>query len=143
MDADFGSLVGLHELSGVDSVTLPRDDDNNWMVPAAAAISFVLDGVVYTAIEDPSDGYRSSMDSFNVGGTVNNRFAPQKVMCRLQTKSNHGQLDDLLIMTDVVTGKEVLRVGTANTNNYYPYFVSDFDPTAMACNAPSDGDKHG
>ena len=43
--------------------------------------------------------------------------------------------DDILELVDVKTEKVVLRVGTANCNDYYPYFVAEFDPTAMAANA--------
>ena len=136
---DLEDLIGLHELSGVDTVTIPLDPDKD-RYEAAQAMSFVLDGVVYTATEDPSDGYRSYLGSLDVGGEVSNRFPPQRMLCTYEGKDGL-QKNEILVMTDVITAKEVLRVGTANTNDYYPLFVADFDPTAMACNAPGTKDE--
>ena len=144
-DVDLESLVGEHELSGVDmgKTTVTRygstEEANN--------ISFVLDGIVYTATEDPDDGYRSHMGSLAIGGKVTNTFAPQRVLCSYYkgkiTESDYNTSNELLIARDVVTGKEVLRVGTSNTDDYYPWFTADFDPTAMGCNTPSGGSEHG
>lgn len=144
----FDSLVGTHELSGVAFGTA-KPDPKEYYQDDYDTCSFVLDGIVYTPAEDPSDGYRSSMRSLTIGGEVGNRFAPQTVLCSLQAESNENgwhQVDDLLIMRDAVTGKEVLAIGTTNTDDYYPCYTARFDPTAMACNAlpaPTPGDDRG
>lgn len=140
-------LIGLHELSGVDMGKMPAKEE--WYSSEECeTISFVLDGKTYTAIEDPSDGYRSNMRDIAEGGVeVQNRFTPQLVMCALyeRTPDDYATENDILVMTDVVTGKAVLRVGTANTDDYYPYWVAEWSPQNMACNASQSdaADDHG
>ena len=49
----FSNLVGRHVLTGVDQGIIEiYGEEGNW-------VSFTLDGVTYTATEDPDDGYRS------------------------------------------------------------------------------------
>jgi hypothetical protein len=137
---ELSDLVGLHELSGVSFSDIPTklyswsDEMEN-----CQHVSFILDGITYTAIEDPSDGYRSSMKDLIVGGDVANRFAPQKVFCTYEDKgkpgSSYESASDLLVVRDAVTSKVVLIVGTGNTDDYYPYFCAEFSPENMACNA--------
>lgn len=129
-------LIGLHELSGVDTGVVPADKDV-YPYEDSETFSFVLDGKTYTAVQDPSDGYRSSMADIAEGGEVKNTFAPQKVMATMleATPGDYETEHDVLTLTDVVTGKEVLRVGTGNTDDYYPYWVAWFGPEGMACNS--------
>ena len=97
---------------------------------------FRLDGVIYVAVEDPNDGYRSMMKELVIDNEamMKNVFVGCDVICRHIEKSDWDE-DDILELVDVKTEKVVLRVGTANCNDYYPYFVAEFDPTAMAANA--------
>ncbi len=97
---------------------------------------FRLDGVIYVAVEDPNDGYRSMMKDLVIDNEamMKNVFVGCDVICRHIEKSDWDE-DDILELVDVKTEKVVLRVGTANCNDYYPYFVAEFDPTAMAANA--------
>jgi hypothetical protein len=46
------------------------------------------------------------------------------------------EVNDVLLLVDAKTGKSVVEVGTANTDDYYPYCVQRFDPAAMAVNNP-------
>ena len=136
-DVTLESLVGEHELTGVDFgrvvVTEYGYDEN------CDSCTFVLDGEIYTVTEDPSDGYRSSMRSLVKGGEpVRNMFTPCRVLCSMQAKGEYGSVDDILVMRDVVTGKEVLSIGTENTDDYYPCYRANFDPTSMASNAVSE-----
>ena len=96
-------------------------------------ISFILDGVTYTAIEDPSDGYRSAMKELIVGGEVKNTFPPCEVLCR-KAPDNEYVKNDALQMIDTTTGKVVLTVGTQNFDDYYPSFWAEFNPGHMAIN---------
>ncbi len=131
------SLVGEHELSGVDTGHVNISD--SWCGDEACeTLTFVLDGETYTVTEDPSDGYRSAMRSLVLGGVeVKNCFTPQKVICSYVSDGDgeYGTASDLLVMRDAVTGKDVLTIGTGNTDDYYPYFVANFNPAAMACNS--------
>ena len=60
-------LAGAHALNGVD---LTNDKIKAWydkdVYEDAQCFSFRLDEKTYTAIEDPSDGYRSSMQEIRV-----------------------------------------------------------------------------
>lgn len=131
------SLVGEHELSGVDMAAEDMPAYFEGGTYKGSVCRFVLDGKAYTAAEDENDGYRSSMKSLVLGGEVNNRFAPQRGLCTMRTEGEYGRKDETLVMRDVVTGKEVLEVGTDNTDDYYPSFVANFQPENMACNQQS------
>ena len=121
---ELDSLVGQHKLSGVDSGNLPN---------GANTFFFTLDGKTYVATEDESDGYRSSMDSLEISDKIlTNTFPPQKVTGRMTGSGN-----DVLEFIDNENGKTVLRVGTDNSDDYYPSFVSDFNPENMSVNKAS------
>jgi hypothetical protein len=51
-------LVGLHELSGVDT-TIEKVEQYRDHYENVDVVRFVLDGKTYKVIEDPVDGYRS------------------------------------------------------------------------------------
>lgn len=128
------SLVGEHLLTGVDTGKIPNTDDWGGS-DECETLTFVLDGEVYTATEDPSDGYRSCMGSLVNGGVVvSNTFAPQKVICSYRDRYSDNEKSEVLEMRDASTGEIVLTVGTENTDDYYPYFVANFDPRGLACN---------
>jgi len=132
----FSSLVGEHLLDGVD---MSSEQVSRWgsSYENASVIRFRLDGMVYTAVEDPSDGYRSSMDRLYVADDeMRNVFAPVKVLVRQVDHGRYGSASDLLEMIDCANGKTILRVGTENCDDYYPSFVADWNPQDMAVNAP-------
>jgi hypothetical protein len=52
-------------LTAVEEGTVPNTD--RWSEPTCNTFPFTLDGVTYTAIEDPGDGYRSYCGDFEVG----------------------------------------------------------------------------
>ena len=101
----------------------------------ASCIRFILDGCVCIATEDPEDGYRSSMKNIAIYDypsmvtEIKNRFEPVRVVAK-----HDGESADILFLTDKITGKLVLEVGTQNIDDYYPYFVSEFRPENMATN---------
>lgn len=116
-DITLGSLTGKHALTGCDMSG----------VGDANAILFVLDGVTYRAEEDECDGYRSSLGTLEIVTTpVRNTFAPVEVVGRMQ--------DEVLTFIDAVTGRDVLSVGTDNSDSYYPCYVASFTPENMAIN---------
>ena len=127
-------LVGEHVLSGVDFLVskmetyLDRYED-------CEVVNFILDGVTYTAIEDPEDGYRSCMKEINVSdAAITNNFPGQCVIATMRPDEDY-EKNDILDLIDAVTGKVVLSVGTENTDNYYPYWVALFSPENMAINS--------
>jgi len=99
---------------------------------------FCLNGVVYIAVEDPDDGYRSSMKELAEGDGValKNTFEGVHVDCVYQDKTTgyYSQECDILRLVDAETGEVVLEVGTDRTDDYYPSFVGSFNPEAMVIN---------
>jgi hypothetical protein len=122
-------LVGLHMLSGVEGhygrwPELLEDTfrDSN-------AISFILDGVTYTAIEDPDDGWRSTMKAILVDiQNVSNTFQPVQVLCVMDDD------DPFIRVFDTKTQEVVLEVGTEWPDSYYPEFVARWYPENLSLN---------
>lgn len=133
-DVTLEDLLGEHTLDAVDTfvekVKIWGDEFED-----ANGIRFRLDGAVYTAVEDPSDGYRSSLGTLFLGGEVTNVFPPVRVTARKKPDGKHDK-NDTLELVDIATGKVVLEVGTDNSDDYYPSFVSSFSPENMATNQP-------
>jgi hypothetical protein len=131
------TLVGEHLLSGVDSDTInvPKYYDPSYTEPCEV-LRFTLDGVTYEAIEDPSDGYRSSMQGLYVTDTpIRNAFAPIKVVGRYRTKGEYSGTDEVLELIDAANGNVILEVGTTNADDYYPCFCGHWHAGRMAVNA--------
>lgn len=132
---DFEELIGLHDLDAVD---FSNEKVLRWgsEYEDAQVCRFRLDGNVYVAIEDPEDGYRSSMKQLFIQdeATMTNAFPPIYVMARHRTKGRYSGEDDVLELVDTVTGNVVLEVGTDNIDDYYPGFVASFHPENMATN---------
>jgi len=128
-------LIGEHLLDAVD---FSNEQVKTWgdEFEACQIMRFRLDGKVYTAIEDPSDGYRSCMRELTFGDLpMANTFSPVRVLARHRAENAHGNTDDILELLDVVTGRTIVEVGTEDTDDYYPSFVASFHPEAMASNA--------
>lgn len=131
---DLLDLLGEHTLDGVD-LYVEAIRDYGGELQDAEAIRFRLDGVAYTAIEDPSDGYRSSLGQLFIGGEVNNSFSPVRVLVMKKPNNKCEDENDTLLFVDLVTGKIVLEVRTDNVDDYYPTFISAFFPENMSTNA--------
>lgn len=129
------ALLGEHLLDAVDTF-VERVKNYGDQFEDANAIRFRLDGIVYTAVEDPSDGYRSSLGSIFVSPNdeIRNVFPPTRVVVTKNGNAD-GQTNDTLQFIDVETSKIVMEVGTDNTDDYYPYFVGEFNPQNLAANA--------
>ena len=112
---------------GAESVKVGRDED-------ATHFSVILNNQCYTVMEDPSDGYRSSMREIWVtkGASIKNRFPACEVTGRKCTDEH----DDTVELVDTTTGKVVIEFGTSNTDDYYPCFVGNFQPENMLVNEP-------
>lgn len=136
-------LFGEHTLDGVDTLS-ERVLQWGGHFEDCSVIRFRLDGIIYTAVEDPSDGYRSSMDKLfkSPNEKMLNTFPATRVLAKKKDNETY-QVNDTLQLIDVVTGKVVLEVGTDNTDDYYPYFVSAFHPEHLAINEPLSKGKEG
>lgn len=101
-------------------------------------IDFILNGRIISAVEDPSDGYRSAMDTLLInreGANVTNIFPAVAVTGRRQENSEYNT-NDVIEFVDNINGKVVLRVGTDNIDDYYPCFVAQWFPDDLSVNSP-------
>lgn len=135
-DVKLEDLVGSHAFSGCDMEVVKIRHTFSSIDEDASAIRFRLDGKIYTAVEDPNDGYRSMMEKIFVDdkSTVKNKFKSIRVLARMKDRGDHGNDCDILQLIDTVNGNVILEVGTDNTDDYYPSFIAFFDPKKMAIN---------
>ena len=122
-------LVGEHMLSGVEISTEPGHDTSQYN---AIVVKFVLDGITYKAVEDPSDGYRSyCRDIVICKDKILNMFPKHKVIGKMNTdkKTNH-----IIEFYDAATKGVVLEIGTSYTDYYYPYSVIHWTPENLELN---------
>jgi hypothetical protein len=133
-EVDLDSLVGKHWLTAVDM--LNETVKKYGYDEACETLRFVLDGKTYVAVQDPGDGYRSSMEKFFVSDdVVSNAFQATEVIA---TKRGDGPdsytVNDTLELRDIANGKLVLSVGTDNTDDYYPSWVGEWIPENLHLN---------
>ncbi len=131
-------LIGKHILTGVDLWNKKVKESYGDYYEDCECVSFVLDGVTYTAIEDPEDGYRSCMSEIGISknDVVKNIFPPVEVLVREMSDDDYEE-NEAIEFIDTQNGKIILTVGTKNINDYYPYFVSEFVPENMSINSKS------
>lgn len=125
------NLVGEHWFDAIDhNGEQLRFEENDY--EDSSVVRFRLDGTVYIAIEDPSDGYRSTMRCLLAGNfDISNTFKPIRVIAKHRTHSESGECD-LLELIDVRNGETIFTVGTDRTSDYYPSFVAWFVPKNIA-----------
>lgn len=120
---ELADLAGTHMLSGVDRV---EGVPGSWSEPSPEVLRFELDGVLYGAVENPDDGYRSSMRELSVfQGRPATTFEPVQVKAVYRGSDNQEILD--LIYDDRV----ILSVGTDYTDDWYPSFVAYWNPEPL------------
>lgn len=124
-------LVGEHYLSGLDTGTMPAKEiyceDEDYFL-------FILDGVTYKAIEDPSDGYRSYLKELETSDEkVNYTFPPQRVIGIMSEDDTYSR-NDVIKFFNPDNDKIVLEIGTNNWDDYYPYSVMYWHPENLSIN---------
>jgi hypothetical protein len=130
-EVEFDALCGQAFLDGVDrDTTQVRQWDDQF--ESAQCVRFRLDGVVYTAVENPQDGYRSSMQGLYIepGSVMKHTFDPVLVTVR----EGEGSDSEVLEILCAETGKPLLKVGTVNHDDYYPSFIDDWRPENLPAN---------
>ena len=125
-------LEGKHKLDAVDfSIESAKKWDEYYFEEDCQVCRFRLDGVVYMAVEDPEDGYRSCMRELFIdeSAVMKNTFPPVDVVAtHINEMSDYEAADILRIVSTDKDGGIILEVGTGNTGDYYPFFVADFRP---------------
>lgn len=126
-------LAGFSVLSAVDrlSGTHKRYEDDEYPEPCEI-LRVVLGGRAIEVRENPGDGYRSNhIGPRRTRAKIKNRFADVPVFCLHQTSGQSYGDDDILVVYASATGKELLRFGTSNVDDYYPSWVCNFDAEAL------------
>lgn len=127
-------LIGKHTFTGVELGTTERE---MWAgrYEKVNSVKFELDGIIYMATENPDDGYRSYMNELEIINEPLKFKIPQmQVVCVHDTKDEHGDKSDILSFIDEKNGKVFLRIGTENTDDYYPYCLFEYKPENMHYN---------
>lgn len=133
MSVKLESLVGEHVLSGAffDSIREPAYQGSDY-IEDKIVLRFTLDGIHYEAVEDPSDGYRSSLDDLRITSIApQNTFLGVKVIGRMKPQDenpNSFRQDEILQLLNPVTQKPIIEIGTTDVDDYYPGFVGYFSP---------------
>jgi hypothetical protein len=139
MATQLKDLVGARHLLMAPDTTINHPFDSS-----ANGVIFTLDNTTYIVFEDPSDGHRSAarpLLSFEGAayelGMPSPNYVREEVLC-LHLDRGDGEYDrgecDILVMRSVLTGKEIFRVGTSNTDDYYPSFVCNWQPENLSVN---------
>ena len=127
------SLAGSHIFTGVERGLLKVDKKFSWDQDKNT-IRFELDGQVYEAIEDPSDGYRSYMDKLVISNKqVRNKIPETQVVCVYKDKDDYDDCD-LLDFIDCRNGNVFLTIGTKHVHDYYPVCIFEYNPENLSIN---------
>ena len=90
--------------------------------------TFKLGKNVYEAIEDPSDGYRSYLDSVVKKDPSGLNFFKRPIATvRVKRVETDRGLDGYIFI-DVADGHEWLHIGTDHNDDYYPSFTFWYRP---------------
>jgi hypothetical protein len=135
-------LIGLHTLSAVEIGYMQDNGGDTWRgMEQCNYISFTLDGKTYTAIEDPDDGYRSSMDRIVVSKRKLKNVVPGTKVLAVPARERYLVMDSLLVFYAADNGEIVMEVGTDSNDAYYPVFVGNFRPEKLPANKSKEGGK--
>lgn len=133
---ELNDLVGKHILSGIEVGVLTKKDYIGYQ--SCNYMKFTLDGVTYAAVEDPEDGYRSYMEELVVSDEPCKIKLPNiEVVCSMMEDDVY-ENNDVLRFVDVMSGREILLVGTENWDDYYPVCRLEYHPENMHCNIGKD-----
>lgn len=88
---------------------------------------FKLGAQIWEAIENEDDGYRSYLDSILVTDKREGIFSA-KFLAQVRMLSSDDVDFDGWKLVDISDGHVWLRVGTDNSDDYYPNFVFDYAP---------------
>ncbi len=91
---------------------------------------FKLDDVVYEAVEDPIDGYRSCMEEIRVvlGTSAKSEPFYREPITIVQVEKDDGACCTGYKLEDVEHDHVWLRFGTNDADDYYPCFYFNYTP---------------
>lgn len=128
-------ICGNRELRAI------RTDIRHPFQSEANGVALDLGDITVLVFEDPCDGYRSCSAEPLIAKTSLYSFGcdPQyiraPVLIRLWERSEYGGAAEGVEFIDTRNGKTILRLGTENSDDYYPSFTCDWQPQNLAENA--------
>lgn len=133
MNVDLEHFLGEHYFSGAsfDSKLEPRyDDDPDYGSEERSMMRFTVDGINYEAVEDPDDGYRSSLKLVReCSENPIKTFTPIPVVGRMRPREETDYNENIILqLLNQKTGLVVMEFGTSDSDDYYPGFVAEFHP---------------
>ena len=122
---NLSDLVGEHILDTAAVMGLENRHDSEGIVDY---IAFGMDNKTYKFYENPDDGYRSYLGDIEVkdGITSDLKLASlivRYVMIEYHSTDEDGYACEMITVTDQETGHLWMRIGTRNTDDYYPCCV--------------------
>lgn len=133
---DLKSFVGRTIIFNGYSEDVVKGGGWSYASEDARVCTFMLDGDTYLAMENPDDGYRSSLSYVKKSDPLNKTI---QYVCKnkipshfvYSVTSNDGDVVDFV---DKITNKIVLSIGTNFADDYYPCCVMSFCPENLAIN---------
>lgn len=104
------------------------DWDKTYLFYGVAGNFFRLNDMVFEAVEDPDDGYRSALDTIRVANSDNLIFLKLPLAEVKICEASATQTFDGYEIFDVETNHIWLTVGTQDANDYYPMFTFNYSP---------------
>lgn len=105
---------------------------HNFLHPESEALGAVtIGGATVAFFLDPSDGYRSTMDYVWVSPALALRTQIPPMEVDIQSEMRKTERLPLLGFISVDTGKTLVRVGTENSDDYYPSAIFSADARAI------------
>lgn len=124
---------GKHKFSGIEPYMRPGD---YWGTYEGYYI--IIDNSIYAFERDPDDGWRSYGKLYipeNISvNDIKNRFPAQDVIITLNHREHIDGNKQFYVITDAITGKTILEIGTDYTDSYYPVAICHYYPENMAVN---------
>jgi hypothetical protein len=145
---EFKTLIGLRTLTAIETGYVQDNGESDWRdMQQCNYFSFTLDGIAYTAIESPEDGYRSCMDRLILGrpdggdSVCKTEIPDTAVLVVFAKEDQNTDSETLLWFFAVENGKIVVEVGTDNSDNWYPQYVGCFRPENLPVNTQKPAKK--
>ena len=124
---------GKHKFSGIEPYTRPGDYCRDY-----EGYYIIIDNAVYAFECDPDDGWRSYGNLYipkNISvNDIKNRFPAQDVIITLTHREYTDNNKQFYTITDAITGKAILEIGTDYTEDFYPMAICHYYPENMAIN---------
>lgn len=88
--------------------------------------AFQLGSVLFEVVEDPNDGYRSSMEEVRILSDGNKKVSKDFLGDVIIEACPDADFDGY-ILRDVANGHTWLKFGTDNSDSYYPSFTFEWN----------------